>query len=474
MSCVPVRALALGLLLASHSATGAGGRVRAATAPVYDRLVVYGPATAGGGWDQTAQALKAALEAEGLARQVVIVYRPGAGGLVGLAEFLQVHRGDPHYLLFGGEVTVLAAKANRSSVMLSDATPIARLTSDYQAVAVPAGSALHSLADLKDVLRSRPGSLHWTGGASGGPDERLAEQIATAAGVDGEAIGYEAQAGAGDVASALQAGDNRLVGISTYGEMQPYAQAGRIRILAVAAPGQFFAGLPTLRAGGVDIVAANWRGLFAPPALAPADRRRLVETITAMSRSPVWRDALKGHQWRDIFLADNDFRSFLVAEEQEVARQPAAIAPAASAPWRDLAARYGWPALAAAAALAGLAAALLLQSRRAKRREAKLTAALAAIRSLHPAAETPAPQAVVVGAIRGEFDDWKLTNAEQDVAWLMLKGLPMKEIARLRGTSERTIRQQARSIYGKAQVEGRSDLAGHILDRCLAGDGAPG
>jgi len=46
----------------------------------------------------------------------------------------------------------------------------------------------------------------------------------------------------------------------------------------------------------------------------------------------------------------------------------------------------------------------------------------------------------------------------------------MSEIARVRDASERTVRQQAQAVYAKADLEGRSDLAGYILDRCLSLD----
>ena len=60
----------------------AASRAHAAAGP-NDRLVLYVPATEGGGLDQAAIAMKAALEAEGLAHEVEIVRRPGGSGLVG-------------------------------------------------------------------------------------------------------------------------------------------------------------------------------------------------------------------------------------------------------------------------------------------------------------------------------------------------------------------------------------------------------
>jgi len=70
-------------------------------------------------------------------------------------------------------------------------------------------------------------------------------------------------------------------------------------------------------------------------------------------------------------------------------------------------------------------------------------------------------------AIDSQFDKWALTPAERDVALLQLKGLRHKEIAELRQTSERTVRQQALSIYRKAGLGGRSDLAAFFLEDLL-------
>ncbi len=70
-------------------------------------------------------------------------------------------------------------------------------------------------------------------------------------------------------------------------------------------------------------------------------------------------------------------------------------------------------------------------------------------------------------AIDRQFDKWELTPAERDVALLQLKGLRHKEIADLRNTSERTVRQQALSIYKKAGLSGRTDLAAFFLEDLL-------
>jgi DNA-binding CsgD family transcriptional regulator len=70
-------------------------------------------------------------------------------------------------------------------------------------------------------------------------------------------------------------------------------------------------------------------------------------------------------------------------------------------------------------------------------------------------------------AIDRQFEKWGLTPAERDVALLQLKGLRHKEIADLRSTSERTVRQQAFAIYKKAGLSGRTDLAAFFLEDLL-------
>lgn len=69
--------------------------------------------------------------------------------------------------------------------------------------------------------------------------------------------------------------------------------------------------------------------------------------------------------------------------------------------------------------------------------------------------------------IRKQFDLWQLTPAESEVWLLMLKGLSHSEIANLRNASERTIRDQARAIYRKAGLTGRTELSAFFLEDLL-------
>ncbi|MEX2647886.1 MAG: helix-turn-helix transcriptional regulator [Alphaproteobacteria bacterium] len=71
-------------------------------------------------------------------------------------------------------------------------------------------------------------------------------------------------------------------------------------------------------------------------------------------------------------------------------------------------------------------------------------------------------------AVLRQFRDWELTEAEQDIGFLLLKGFSLKEIANFRATHEGTVRQQAAAIYRKAGLEGRTALAAFFFEDLLA------
>ena len=66
-----------------------------------------------------------------------------------------------------------------------------------------------------------------------------------------------------------------------------------------------------------------------------------------------------------------------------------------------------------------------------------------------------------------QLDEWSLSAAEKEVALMLIKGLSTRELAQLRGTSEKTVRQQASQIYTKASVDNRAELAAFFLEDLL-------
>ncbi|MAN62496.1 MAG: LuxR family transcriptional regulator [Parvibaculum sp.] len=68
------------------------------------------------------------------------------------------------------------------------------------------------------------------------------------------------------------------------------------------------------------------------------------------------------------------------------------------------------------------------------------------------------------------FDEWNLTQAERDVALMILKGLDNESIAQVRNTAAGTVRAQATSIYSKSDTQGRSQFVSLFVEELMSGD----
>jgi putative tricarboxylic transport membrane protein len=134
------------------------------------------PANPGGGWDTTGRALGKALLDGKLVESVAYENKGGAAGALGLAQFVNSAKGDPNALMVMGAVMLGGIITGKPPVNLTQATPIARLSSEYNVFVVPANSPLKTMKDVVDQLKRDPGSVKW-GGGSRGSTEHIAACI---------------------------------------------------------------------------------------------------------------------------------------------------------------------------------------------------------------------------------------------------------------------------------------------------------
>jgi putative tricarboxylic transport membrane protein len=274
---------------------------------------IMAPAAPGGGWDQTARAMQSALAATtGQPAQVYNV--PGAGGTLGLAQFINDQAGDPHQLMIGGLVMLGATVTNQSPVALEQVTPIAALTVEWEAIVAPANSPYQTFPQLLAAFKANPASISWGGGSAGGVDHILVGLIARAAGVEPAQINYVAHAGGGEALAALLSGAV-TVGVASVSEFREQAQAGKLRWLAVSGD-QPITGMdvPTIKEAGLEVVLPNWRAVFAPPRLNGEQRDAIIRTIEKMRATPEWQRALEKYGWHDFFKTGAEFDGFLKEE----------------------------------------------------------------------------------------------------------------------------------------------------------------
>ncbi len=232
-------------------------------------LKIMAPAAPGGGWDQTARAMQQALTAEKLVKSVQVINVAGAGGSVGLAQFVNGAKGDGNQLMVNGFVMVGALLMNKSPVSLAQATPIARLTEETQVIVVPANSPIKNAKDLAAAVKENVAKVTWAGGSAGGVDQITAALFAGAVGADAAKVNYIAFSGGGESLAAIL-GAKVTAGISGWGEYEGQVKSGKLRAIGVTSaqrlPG---VDVPTFKEQGVDLVIANWRSVMAPPGITP-------------------------------------------------------------------------------------------------------------------------------------------------------------------------------------------------------------
>ncbi|MBB3936893.1 Bug family tripartite tricarboxylate transporter substrate binding protein [Aureimonas phyllosphaerae] len=291
---------ALAALLVSTSAF--------AQAPAYE---IMAPASPGGGWDQTARAMQNVLQETKLASNVQVVNVPGAGGTIGLAQFVSTKSGNPNALLVGGYVMVGAILTNKSPVTLDQVTPLARLTGEDEAIVVPASSPYQTIADLAKAMKENPGAVAIAGGSAGGTDHIAAGLLAQAVGADPKAINYIAFSGGGEALAAIL-GQQVAAGISGYGEFESQVKAGTLRLLATTG-GQRVPGseAPTLKEAGIDMELQNWRMVAGAPGLTADEQAATIANMQKMVDSPEWKAVLERNNWQNTFLAGDAFKTEL-------------------------------------------------------------------------------------------------------------------------------------------------------------------
>jgi len=281
-------------------------------------LKIMAPAAPGGGWDQTARSMQQALVAEKIARSVQVTNVAGAGGTVGIAQFVNGAKGDGNQVMVSGFVMVGAILTNKAPVNLDQVTPIARLTEETQVIVVPANSPIKTAKDLAEAVKKDVSKVTWAGGSAGGIDHIMAALFAGTAGADASKVNYIPFSGGGESLAAILGG-KVTAGISGYGEYEGQIKSGKLRALGVTSP-QRLPGVdvPTFKEQGIDLVLTNWRAVMAPPGITAEQKKALGEAIEKMVKSATWKDILKQKGWDDAYLPADAFAKFLKEEQVRV------------------------------------------------------------------------------------------------------------------------------------------------------------
>ncbi|MER5952851.1 tripartite tricarboxylate transporter substrate binding protein [Streptomyces sp. NPDC001893] len=323
----PARALlgtvaVLTLLTVSACGVFGGGQAQS------DRdLRIMVPNTPGGGYDTTARTAARVMDETHIAPDVQVFNLPGAGGTVGLQRIAD-ERGNGQLALQMGLGVVGASHEAKAKVTVARTTPIARLIEEAGAVVVRKDSPYRTVGDLVTAWRKAPERLAVGGGSSpGGPDYLLPMELAKTVGIEPKKVHYVGYGGGGgDLLPAVLDGDVDFA-TSGLGEFLDQVDSGQLRVLAVTGehPVEPLAGVPTLKASGIDLVFSNWRGIVAPPCISDSDRQRWVDVLTELHRSRRWQAELDRHGWTDAFATGDTFAAYLTEQDKLVAGLAASL-----------------------------------------------------------------------------------------------------------------------------------------------------
>ena len=242
------------------------------------------PANPGGGWDGTGRAFgKAMLEAK-VADNVQFDNKGGAAGVIGLAQFVNASKGDPNALIVMGAVMLGGIITGKPQVSLDKATPIARLTSEYNVFVVPAASPIKTMKEVVEQLIKDPGSVKWGGGSRGTTEHICASMLATKVGVDPKKVNYVAFRGGGEATAAILGGNVTVGG-------------GRL-----------------IERSRVSEMLGNWRGLYGAPGITPEQRAALTELVIKATKSKAWTESLEKNAWTPALMTGKAFDDFVDAE----------------------------------------------------------------------------------------------------------------------------------------------------------------
>jgi putative tricarboxylic transport membrane protein len=284
------------------------------------QLQIMAPAAPGGGWDTTARAFQASAREAKLDDGIEVFNVDGAGGTLGLSQLISKASGDPYQLMMTGLVMLGAIETNQSQVDLGRTTPIATMTTESEAIVVPAKSKYKSLRDLTDVFKQDPAAIRWAGGSAGSTDQLLVGELARVLGADPAKTKYVAHSGGGEANASILSGavDAGSTGLS---EVIDQIKAGKMRLLAVSSPvdtkinGQT---PKTIKQQGIDLELTNWRAITAPPDISDAERARITGWVTAVMKTPEWRKNLDRYDWTPFVKTGGDLDQFLASEARRV------------------------------------------------------------------------------------------------------------------------------------------------------------
>lgn len=253
------------------------------------RIIV--PTPPGGTNDGVARALQPPLQ-KLLGRTVIIEYKPGAAGSVGSA-FVARSKPDGNTLLLNNNAVLINPLISRDAgYTMSDLKPVAVAAVSPLVLISNAGVPVTDVKGLIDYANKQAQPLAYASSGGVGSLGHLAmESFAREAGIKLLHIPYT---GGGPAQQAVTSGEVAFVMTTMNAALKGQADAGRIRLLGVAAakPTPLVPGVPTIGDTVPGFILDAWFGILAPSKTDPAVLGRIEQALLQALATPETRTVL--------------------------------------------------------------------------------------------------------------------------------------------------------------------------------------
>lgn len=251
---------------------------------------------------------------ERFSQPVLLESRPGGGGIVGMSAVARA-KPDGYTLVFttNGTTTMLAPlRSDLPFDVVKDYAPVAMVATSYTVFATTSSFAAKSYAELVALAKAKPGQISIS--TLGASVNFLIARLTAATGATFLVVPYK---GAADAQTAMLGGHVDVVATSL-GSIKPLVDAGRARVLAIAAPQRSprAPDVPATVETTPGVLSASWYGYLAP-ANTPRDRvQRLSREILAILKQPGLRDLINSGGVEVMPMAPDEFAAHMRNELQ--------------------------------------------------------------------------------------------------------------------------------------------------------------
>lgn len=284
--------------------------------PPSDRLECLAPADPGGGWDFTCRQFAASLRATGVIDQSMQT-KNMAGGAGGVAFAHVVSKRQ------GNDGLIVAASSSNATRLAQDLYPgmsaddvtwLGTLGADYAILAVREESPIQNLNQVITSLKNDIKSVKFaTGSGVLGWDQINVLRVLHTAGVeDLSSVTYLDYNNSGSALTPVLGG-HLDVFVGDISGVTGYLESGDLRVLAILSEERLpapFDNLPTAREQGVDVVAPNWRGFYAPQGISEEDKAFWIQSIEHVYESEDWQNIMAQRGLVPFHLTGNEFENF--------------------------------------------------------------------------------------------------------------------------------------------------------------------